>query len=261
LHRQLNATPILWSIRPCLVVGYIFTLFPSFEKKGGEMRTNSPLERRVNARFGGVRIPIRRRILLGIILLVGGPVISTTLATTLTITGTNGRTAVEFGQGSQIAIGCDTTINTAITEVWETNTTRFRVEKVVLSGVNLKAVDTATVNDSGCGNRDIKLSVVDTQTGQLFIGNGDTGTVVTVSFGTGGATSARSTQNILGGTISIDTTTAGLSLETATVTFTLPHPLRLTNGNVRNTPNDGTNNNARSLDPSNIARVAIETMN
>jgi hypothetical protein len=204
---------------------------------------------------------MRRRILLGIILLVGGPVISTTLATTLTITGTNGRTAVEFGQGSQVAIGCDTTINTAITEVWETTTTRFRVEKVVLTGLNLKAVDTATVNDAGCGNRDLKISVVDTQTGQLFIGNGDTGSVVSISFGTNGATGARSTQNILGGSLTVDTTTAGLSLETATVTYTLPSPLRLTNGNVRNTPNDGTNNNARSLDPSNIARVAIETMN
>jgi hypothetical protein len=195
---------------------------------------------------------MRRRILLGIVLLVGGPVISTTLATTLTITGTNGRTAVEFGQGSQIAIGCDTTINTAITEVWETDTTRFRVEKIVLTGVNLNAVDTATTNDTGCGNRDMKLSVVDTQTGQLLIGNGDTGTVVTISFGTGGATGARSTQNILGGALAVDIASSGLSISNATVTYTLPSPMRVTAGTVR-TP--------RSLDPANIARVAIETMN
>ena len=216
------------------------------------MRTSSPLDRRVNSRFGGVRIPMRRRILLGIVLLVGGPVISTTLATTLTITGTNGRTAVEFGQGSQIAIGCDTTINTAITEVWETDTTRFRVEKIVLTGVNLNAVDTATTNDTGCGNRDMKLSVVDTQTGQLLIGNGDTGTVVTISFGTGGATGARSTQNILGGALAVDIASSGLSISNATVTYTLPSPMLVTAGTVR-TP--------RSLDPANIARVAIETMN
>lgn len=230
------------------------------------MRTSSPLDRRVNARFGGVRIPMRRRILLGIILLVGGPVISTTLATTLTITGTNGRTAIEFGQGSQLAIGCDTTINTAITEVWETDTSRFRVEKIILSGVNLNAVDTATVNDTGCGNRDLKVSVVDTQTGQLFIGNGGTGattdtpTVITVSFGTNGSTAARTTQNILSGTISVDTTTAGLSISSATVTYTLPHPLRLTNGDVRTTGDTATKK-ARSLDPGFISRVAIETGN
>lgn len=228
------------------------------------MRTSSPLDRRVNSRFGGLRIPLRRRVLLGIILLVGGPVISTTLATTLTITGTNGRTAVEFGQGSQIAIGCDTTINTAITEVWETDTTRFRVEKVILTALNLRAVDTATVNDTGCGNRDLKISVVDTQTGQLIIGNGglgnssDTQTAITISFGTGGVTSARTTQNLWGGTISVDTTTAGLSLENATVTFTLPHPLRLYSNAVRGA---GTDVQLRSMNPANIARVAIETMN
>lgn len=196
---------------------------------------------------------MRRRIILGIILLVGGPVISTTLATTLTITGTNGRTAVEFGQGSQIAVGCDTTINTAITEVWETDTVRFRVEKIVLTGLNLNAVDTATTNDTGCGNRDLKLSVVDTQTGQLQIGNGDTGTVVTVSFnanGTAGAT--RGTQNLLGGSIAVDIASAGLSISNATVTYTLPTPLLTTAGGVRS---------PRSVDPATIARVALETMN
>lgn len=220
------------------------------------MRTSSPLDRRVNARFGGVRIPMRRKVLLGIILLVGGPVISTTLATTLTITGTNGRTAIEFGQGSQIAIGCDTTINTAITEVWETNTTRFRVEKIVLTGLNLTAVDTATANDAGCGNRDLKISVVDTQTGQLQIGNGDTGTAVTIAFGTNGAVSTRTTHNTLGGTVVIDKDSAGLSLTNATVTYTLPHPLRNTAGAIRLPDPQG-----RSVDPATIARVALETMN
>lgn len=193
--------------------------------------------------------------MLGLILLVGGPVISTTLATTLTITGTNGRTAVEFGQGSQIAVGCDTTINTAITEVWETNTTRFRVEKIVLSGVNLNASDTATVNDTGCGNRDLKISVVDTMTGQLLIGNGDTGTVVTIAFANSAgtvSTNARTTQNLLGGSLSVDTSSSGLSVSNATVTYTLPHPMLITAGTVRD---------PRSLDPARIARVALETNN
>lgn len=193
--------------------------------------------------------------MLGIVLLVGGPLISTTLATTLTITGTNGRTAVEFGQGSQIAVGCDTTINTAITEVWETNTTRFRVEKIVLSGVNLNAQDTATANDTGCGNRDLKISVVDTMTGQLLIGNGDTATVVTIAFAnTAGtiSTNARTTQNLFGGTLNVDTTGSGLSVGNATITYTLPHPMLTTAGAVRD---------PRSLDPGNIARVALETNN
>jgi hypothetical protein len=195
---------------------------------------------------------MRRRIIFGILLLVCGPIISTTLATTLTITGTNGRTAVEFGQGSQVAVGCDTTINTAVTEVWETTTTRFRVEKIVLSGLNLTTVDTATVNDAGCGNKDLKISVVDTATGQLLIGNGDTGTAVTIAFGTNAATGARTTQNILGGTIAVDIASAGLSLTNATVTYTLPNPMLTTAGATRN---------PRSLDPGTIARVALETNN
>jgi hypothetical protein len=206
----------------------------------------------VNARFGGMRVPMRRRVLLGIALLVGGPIISTTLATTLTITGTNGRTAVEFGQGSQIAIGCDTTINTAITELWETTTTRFRVDKVVLTGVNLTAVDTATANDAGCGNRDLKISVVDTMTGQLLIGSGDTATAITISFGNNGTAGARSSQNLFGGSVAVDIASAGLSLTNATVTYTLPNPMLTTAGAVRN---------PRSLDPGLIARVALETNN
>jgi hypothetical protein len=126
------------------------------------------------------------------------------------------------------------------------------VEKIVLTGVNLNAVDTATTNDTGCGNRDLKLSVVDTQTGQLQIGNGDTGTVVTVAFGTNGATGSRTTQNLLGGTIAVDIASAGLSISNAMVTYTLPAPLLTTAGAVRN---------PRSVDPATIARVALETMN
>ena len=206
----------------------------------------------MNTRFGGVRVPMRRRVLLGIVLLIGGPIISTTLATTLTITGTSGRTAVEFGQGSQIAIGCDTTINTAITELWETSTTRFRVEKIVLTGLNLTAVDTATANDAGCGNRDLKISVVDTATGQLQLGNGDTATAVTISFGNNGTAGARTSQNLFGGSVAVDIASAGLSLTNATVTYTLPNPLLTSLGATRN---------PRSLDPGTIARVALETNN
>jgi hypothetical protein len=134
-------------------------------------RVSSPLDRRVTAKFGGVRIRLRRRVMIGIALLLGGPIISTSLAATLTINGT-GNTAVEFGQGSQVAIGCDTTINTAITEVWDTPTTRFKVESIVLTNLDNRQTDTTTiVNNQGCGGKAIKISLVDTATSVMTIGN------------------------------------------------------------------------------------------
>jgi hypothetical protein len=114
---------------------------------------------------------MRRRVLIGIAMLLGGPIISTSLAATLTINGT-GNAAVEFGQGSQVAIGCDTSINTAITEVWDTATTRFKVESIVLTNLDTSQTDTTTiVNNQGCGGKAIKISLVDTATTVMTIGN------------------------------------------------------------------------------------------
>jgi len=134
-------------------------------------RVSSPLDKRVKARFGGVRIRLRRRVIIGVAMLLGGPIISTSLAATLTINGT-GNVAVEFGQGSQIAVGCDTTINTAITEVWDTATTRFKIESIVLTNLNNTRADTTTiVNNQGCGGKAIKISLIDTATSVMTIGN------------------------------------------------------------------------------------------
>jgi hypothetical protein len=109
--------------------------------------------------------------------LLGGPILSTSFAATLTINGT-GNVAVEFGQGSQVAIGCDTTINTAITEVWDTATTRFKIQAIVLTNLDNRAADTSTlVNNQGCGGKAIKISLVDTATSIMTIGNVDSSAV------------------------------------------------------------------------------------
>jgi hypothetical protein len=113
-------------------------------------------------------------------MLLGGPIISTSLAATLTINGT-GNTAIEFGQGSQVAIGCDTSINTAITEVWDTATTRFKVEAIVLTNLDNRQSDTTTtVNNLGCGGKAIKISLVDTATSVMTIGNVATSAVTII---------------------------------------------------------------------------------
>jgi hypothetical protein len=140
-------------------------------KEGVVARVSSPLDRRVTARFGGVRIRLRRRVMVGLALLLGGPIISTSLAATLTISGT-GNAAIEFGQGSQVAIGCDTTINTAVTEVWDSATTRFKIESIVLTNLDNRQTDTTTiVNNQGCGGKALKITLIDTGTSVMTIGN------------------------------------------------------------------------------------------
>lgn len=228
-------------------------------------RVSSPLDRRVTARFGGVRIRMRRRVLIGLAMLLGGPVISTSLAATLTINGT-GNTAVEFGQGSQVAIGCDTTINTAISEVWDSATTRFKIESIVLTNLDTRQTDTTTiVNNQGCGGKAIKISLIDTATtvmtigtvatspvtivlpasGQGFARVGDSTTATSVS-----ATAAypgsitqwpstsiytSSSTNFLGGTGYV-----GPLGQTSTLIYFLPSTL--------------------SIDPGRVLRVALETL-
>jgi hypothetical protein len=148
-------------------------------------RVSSPLDRRVTARFGGVRIRMKRRVIIGIAMLLGGPIISTSLAATLTINGT-GNVAVEFGQGSQVAIGCDTSINTSITEVWDSATARFKVEAIVLTNLNNTLMDTTTlVNNQGCGGKAIKISLVDTGSAIMTIGNVDSAPATLVLPATG----------------------------------------------------------------------------
>ena len=133
-------------------------------------RVSSPLDRRVKSRFGGVRIHMRRRVIIGLAFLLGGPVISASLAATLTINGT-GNTAIEFGQGSQLAIGCDTSINTAVQETWDTTTSRFKISAIVLSNLDNRQTDTTTTtNNQGCGNKAIKISLIDTASSVMTIG-------------------------------------------------------------------------------------------
>jgi hypothetical protein len=232
-------------------------------------RVSSPLDKRVTARFGGVRIRMRRRVLVGLAMLLGGPIVSMSLAATLTINGT-GNAAVEFGQGSQVAVGCDTTINTAITEVWDTPTVRFKVESIVLTNLDNRRADTATiVNNQGCGNKAIRISLIDTGTAvmtignvarssvtlivpSIQIGNVDTGTAsVTTGQWDGTANAPTSgvsgtwplstiwsagTTNMLGGRAYI----SAAETSTATLKYFLPTTL--------------------SIDPGQVLRVALETL-
>ena len=229
-------------------------------------RVSSPLDRRVKASFGGVRIRLRRRVMIGIAMLLGGPIITTSLAASLTINGT-GNTAIEFGQGSQVAVGCDLTINTAITEVWDSPTARFKVEAIVLSNLDTRKADTTTVvNNQGCGGKAIKISLIDTATTVTTIGN-----------------VANSSVTLIVPTIAMGDTATGLStLETGQWTNTANAPrsthwplssiwsagsTNMLGGSAHMSGAAGTNNTLKfilptnlSIDPGLVLRVALETL-
>ena len=200
----------------------------------------SPLDRGMKSSFGGGRFRLRKRIIAGIAVVVIAPYLSTSLAATVTIQGTSGN-AIEFGQGSQLAIACDTTINTAVTESWETSTSRFKVTSVRLSGLNL-AVDTATTtNNGGCGSKYLKLSLVDTATGVMTIGTGtvgqDSATAVMVLLPSTITTPTTGANGYLGGS------TVALSGSTSDATLTVTFSTSL----------------STSIDPARVGRVALET--
>ena len=121
------------------------------------MRKNvgSPLSNRVNSRFGGSVNHRSKKIIAGFLIATVGPLVATTLAASVTIgTGT-----LEFGQGSQAAVACDSVITTSITETWYEAGTYFRVATMSLTGLDTTA----------CTGKYFKLSLL-----------GSTGTALTV---------------------------------------------------------------------------------
>ncbi len=77
------------------------------------------------------------------------PLIGYVLAANVTILGTGGATAVEFGQGSADATACDTSMNTALNTSY--NGTTFMLTTIVLSDVN--------GTSGNCLNKAITVSV------------------------------------------------------------------------------------------------------
>jgi hypothetical protein len=121
-------------------------------------KVSSPLTDHLGPNFGGQR-QRKKRVFIGAALLLLVPYIGSTLAATVTISGTGGTTAIEFGQGSQVAITCDTTITSEINEAWYATSSIFRVDTVVLSEVDVRSATSATSSDQGCGDKDMTLKL------------------------------------------------------------------------------------------------------
>lgn len=137
-------------------------------------KVSSPLTDHLGPNFGGQR-QRKKRVFIGAALLLVVPYIGSTLAATVTISGTGGNTAIEFGQGNQVAITCDTTITTTINESWYATDSAFTVSTIELSDINVASAIATTANDAGCGGK--------TMTVRLYTGAAGSATPATIGNG------------------------------------------------------------------------------
>jgi hypothetical protein len=201
-------------------------------------KVSSPLTDHLGSNFGGQR-QRKKRVFIGAALLLAVPYIGSTLAATVTISGSGGSTAIEFGQGNQVAITCDTSITTTINESWHSTSSAFTVGAIVLSGVNVTQDLTTTTNDGGCGGKLMTISLYSGAAGSAtptVIGNGNA-TSVSFTVPTANGTNAFTVNN--NGTNGI-TASSTISSNSGTLTITLPTGL---------------------VTAANITRVSIETDN
>ena len=194
------------------------------------MRKNvgSPLSNRVNSRFGGSVNHRSKKIIAGFLVATVGPLVATTLAASVTI----GTGSLEFGQGSQAAVACDTAITTAITETWYNTSTIFEVATIVLSDLNTAAG--AGVSNAGCGGKILKVSLLGSSGTALTIGSSGTATSASVTLAATGVNGAQ--------TIASNGVTASLASAGATATLTLTIPTA-----------------SIHLDAASVYRVTVET--
>lgn len=126
-------------------------------------KSATPLTNKIGSKFAGKKF-VRKRAFVGAALLLIIPYIGSSLAATVTINGGSGSGAIEFGQGSQITVVCDSTIKTSIDEEWYATDSIFRVKTITLSGINNTAALNATTDNAGCGNKALTFKLYATNT-------------------------------------------------------------------------------------------------
>jgi len=135
------------------------------------MAKRPPLSGRIGSRFGGRGMRRRTRVIVAALFLVIAGSFATTLAANVQI---NGGAALEFGQGQIPAIACDTQVVSAITEEWNNDSRDFHVQRITLSGLNLASpTASADANDTGCGTKVLRVSLLDVQGSPLALGAGN----------------------------------------------------------------------------------------
>ena len=134
---------------------------------------NSPLSGRVTSRFGGSGKQ-RSKFLLGISLAAAVPLLVSTFAASVTVGSGN----LNFGQGSEQAVACDSQVYVALGQEWHSAPTPqdstagfFRVKSVTVSGLNLVA----------CQNTKLRVRLIDMQGKEIQIGGAPGATVMQIS--------------------------------------------------------------------------------
>ena len=133
---------------------------------------NSPLSGRVNSRFGGSGKQ-RSKILIGVALTAAVPLLLSTFAASVTV----GTGNLNFGQGSEQAVACDSQVYVSLGQEWHSQPTPtdstagfFRVKSVTVSGLNLVA----------CQNTKLRVRLINMQGKEIALGT-DSATVLQIS--------------------------------------------------------------------------------
>ena len=123
----------------------------------------SPLGSRISYGFGGNKSH-KSKLIIGILIVVLIPFLFSTYAANVTV----GNGPLEFGQGSQQAIACDSTVFVAMAEEWFSSPKEndpsagfFRVKSVTISNVDLNS----------CKNKRLRVRLIDLTGKEIVLGN------------------------------------------------------------------------------------------
>ena len=179
----------------------------------------------------------KRRAVVGALLILFIPYIASSLAATITISGRSAGGAVEFAQGSQVTVVCDTTILTSLDEQWYETTTVFRVATINVTGILNTDSQTATTNNAGCGGKTMTVKLFASGTQQRLGTSASTETFVSFTVPT--SAGAVSTTGATG--VTAAATVSGSPATNTDIAITIPM------------------NSATIINATTVDRIAIET--
>jgi hypothetical protein len=160
----------------------------------------------------------KRRAVVGALLILFIPYIGSSLAATITISGRSAGGAVEFAQGSQVTVVCDTTILTSLDEQWYETTTVFRVATINVTGILNTDSQTATTNNAGCGGKTMTVKLFASGTQQRLGTSASTETFVSFTVPT--SAGAVSTTGATG--VTVVATVSGSPATNTDIAITIP---------------------------------------
>jgi hypothetical protein len=136
-------------------------------------KQHTPLASRMHRGFEGDNRRGKRKVLVIFFSLISLGLFGATLATNVSINGNRGNT-LEFGQGSVLSLACDTSINTAVGEVWAPSaapTPLFVANSLTLTDVDLRnAMPTPSATpagNDGCAGQTIVVQALSSTGGVL----------------------------------------------------------------------------------------------